>query len=78
MLFQIAEYNFAVYFLSNALWNLNFGPIFTNLEPFIGWVPERSKTIIMNIGLKIPLIFDKQPNVAEGSNSITSRKNPTM
>ena len=40
---------------------MNFGPILTNLEPFICWVPERSKTIIMNIGIKIPLIFDRRP-----------------
>ena len=53
---QIAEYNFAIYFLSNALKNMNFGLILTNLEPFIGWVPERAKIIIMNMGIKIPLI----------------------
>ncbi len=61
MVSQIAEYNFAIYFLSNALWIMNFGPILTNLEHCISWVPERAKTIIMNMGLKIRLIFDKLP-----------------
>ena len=61
MVFQIAKYNFAVYFLSNALWNMNFGPISTNLESFIGWVPERAKIIIMNMGIKIPLIYVEHP-----------------
>ena len=61
MVSQIAEYNFVVYFLSNALWNMNFEPILTNLEPFICWIPERAKTITMNMGIKIPLILDKLP-----------------
>ena len=73
MVFQIAKYNFAVYFLSNALWNMNFGPILTNLEPFIGWVPERAKIIIMNMGIKIPLIFDKLPEFL-----ICCRGSPTL
>ena len=40
---------------------MHFGPILTNLEPFIGWVPERAKIIIMNMGVKISLIFNKLP-----------------
>ena len=40
---------------------MNFGPILANLEPFIGRVPERSKTIKTNIGIKIPLIFERRP-----------------
>ena len=73
MVSQIAEYNFANYFLSNALWNTNFGPILTNLEPFISWVPERAKTIIMNMGIKIPLKFDKLPEFL-----ICCRGSPTL
>ena len=38
------------YFLSNALGNMNFEPILNNLEPFICWIPERVKTITMNMG----------------------------
>ena len=34
---------------------MHFEPILDNLEPFIGRVPERSKTMIMNMGIKIPL-----------------------
>ena len=40
---------------------MNFGPILTNLEPFIGWVPERAKTIMMNMDIKIPLIYKVHP-----------------
>ena len=40
---------------------MNFRPILTNLEPFICWIPERAKTITMNMGIKIPLILDKLP-----------------
>ena len=29
---------------------MNFGLVLTNLEPFIGWVPEKAKMIIMNMG----------------------------
>ena len=73
MVSQIAEYNFAIFFLLNALWNMNFGPISTNLESFIGWVPERAKIIIMNMGIKIPLIFDKLPEFL-----ICCRESPTL
>ena len=73
MVSQIAEYNFAIYFLPNALWNMNFGPILTNLEPFIDRVPEKAKTIIMNMGIKIPLIFDKLPEFL-----ICCRGSPTL
>ena len=34
---------------------MNFGLILTNLEPFIGRDHERSKTIIMEMGIKTPL-----------------------
>ena len=40
---------------------MHFGPLLTNLELFIGLVPERAKTIIMNMGIKIPLIFERRP-----------------
>ena len=73
MVSQLLEYNFAIYCLPNALWNMNFGPILTNLESFIGWVPERAKIIIMNMGIKIPLIFDKLPEFL-----ICCRGSPTI
>ena len=36
---------------------MKIGPILSNLEPFIVWVPGKAKTIIMNMGIKIPLIY---------------------
>ena len=56
MVSQIAEYNFAIYFLSIALWNMNFGPILTDLER----VPEKAKNINMNMIKKISLMLDFQ------------------
>ncbi len=53
MVSQIAEFNFTIYFLSNELWNLNFGP-------FIGRVPEKTKSINMNMIIKIFLMLDFQ------------------
>ncbi len=50
---------------------MNFGPILTDLELFIGRVPERAKTIIINMGIKIPLIFDIRPEFLRESNSLT-------
>ena len=32
---------------------MNFGPIMTNLEPFIGRVPEKAEIIIMNMILQL-------------------------
>ena len=40
---------------------MNFGPILTFFEPFIGWVPEKAKSIIMKLILKITLIFEGRP-----------------
>ena len=52
---------------------MHFGPILTDLELFIGRVPERAKIIIMNMGIKIPLIFDKLPEFL-----ICCRGGPTL
>ena len=52
---------------------MHFGPILDNLEPLIGSVPERSKTIIMNMDIKIPLIFERRPEFL-----IYCRGSPTL
>ena len=52
---------------------MNFGQILTNLEPFIGQVPEKAKTIMMNMVIKISLIFDKLPEFL-----ICCRGSPTL
>ena len=52
---------------------MNFGSILTDLELFIGRVPERAKTIIINMGIKIPLIFDIRPEFL-----ICCRGSPTL
>ena len=52
---------------------MNFGPILTDLELFIGRVPERAKTIIINMGKRIPLIFDIRPEFL-----ICYRGSPTL
>ena len=39
---------------------MNFGPILTTFEPFIGRVPEKAKSIKMNMIIKIPLMLDNQ------------------
>ena len=52
---------------------MNFGPILTDLELFIGRVPERAKTIIINMGIKIPLTFDIRPEFL-----ICCRGSPTL
>ena len=62
MVSQIAEYNCAIYFLSNALWNMNFGPILTTFGPFIGRVPGKAKNINMNMIIKVSLMLDFQAN----------------
>ena len=41
---------------------MHFGPILTFLELFIGWVPEKSKSIRMNIIIKILLISVEHPD----------------
>ena len=46
--------------LSNALCNMNFGLILTTFEPFKGRVPEKAKSIKMNMIIKIPLMPDFQ------------------
>jgi hypothetical protein len=40
---------------------MNFGPILTNLEPFLGQVVENAKSIIMNMIMEILLIFEERP-----------------
>jgi hypothetical protein len=52
---------------------MHFGPILINLELFIGRVPERPKTIIINIVIKIPLIFDIRSEIL-----ICCRGSPTL
>ena len=39
---------------------MNFGPILTTFEPFLGRVPEKAKSINMNMILKISLMLDFQ------------------
>ena len=34
---------------------MNFGPVLTTFEPFIGRVPEKAKSIKMSMIIKIPL-----------------------
>ena len=36
---------------------MSFGPILTTFEPFIGRVPEKAKSINMNMIIKIPDFF---------------------
>ena len=39
---------------------MNFEPILTTFEPFIGRVPEKAKSISMNMIIKISLMLDFQ------------------